>query len=122
RLRAVVLGAEAVAARADDRETLERAWGTETHEVAWSVELGAWGFGCSERDRLHVNETEYLAEVVGGDEGLDSGELVLTQLGRVGSPLIRYRTGRRVELSRSPCACGCGAVSVFTPEVTKAKA
>jgi phenylacetate-CoA ligase len=31
---------------------------------------------------------------------------VATNLGRWGSPLIRYRTGDRVRLVREPCACG----------------
>ena len=34
------------------------------------------------------------------------GELVLTNLGRVGSPLIRYRTGDLVRVDPSPCPCG----------------
>jgi phenylacetate-CoA ligase len=40
------------------------------------------------------------------DDGIQRGELVLTNLGRIGSPLIRYRTGRVVTLSRQPCSCG----------------
>jgi phenylacetate-CoA ligase len=38
-----------------------------------------------------------------------SGELILTTLGRIGSPLIRYRTGDLVKPAPSagePCACG----------------
>ena len=34
------------------------------------------------------------------------GELVLTNLGRVGSPLIRYRTGDLVRVDPRPCPCG----------------
>jgi phenylacetate-CoA ligase len=34
------------------------------------------------------------------------GELVVSNLGRVGMPLVRYRTGDLVELDDSPCACG----------------
>jgi phenylacetate-CoA ligase len=34
------------------------------------------------------------------------GELVLTNLGRLGSPLIRYRTGDHVRLTRTGCPCG----------------
>ena len=30
----------------------------------------------------------------------------MTNLGRIGTPLIRYRTGDLVILSREPCACG----------------
>jgi len=34
------------------------------------------------------------------------GELVATNLGRWGMPLIRYRTGDRVRVSREQCSCG----------------
>jgi phenylacetate-CoA ligase len=55
-----------------------------------------------------VNESEFIAEVidpVSGDAA-DEGELVLTNLGRVGSPAIRYRTGDRVRIAEAGCACG----------------
>jgi len=52
-----------------------------------------------------VNETEFIAEVIEPSSGAlvaDGvvGELVLTNLGRIGSPLIRYRTGDLVRLDR----------------------
>ncbi|MDB6015862.1 MAG: phenylacetate--CoA ligase family protein [Pedosphaera sp.] len=62
---------------------------------------------------LHVIESAYYPEVI--DPLTDqpspmghAGELVLTTLGRTGSPLLRYRTGDLVKLERSasPCACG----------------
>ncbi|MEP7106180.1 MAG: phenylacetate--CoA ligase family protein, partial [Chloroflexota bacterium] len=82
------------------------------------TELGPTGFSCVMRDGLHLVESEFIFEVrrpqdtmTGGvpteataSEG--SGELVATNLGRWGMPLIRYRTGDRVELSREPCPCG----------------
>jgi phenylacetate-CoA ligase len=40
------------------------------------------------------------------ESGTISGELVATNLGRWGSPLIRYRTGDRVEVTRAACECG----------------
>jgi phenylacetate-CoA ligase len=53
---------------------------------------------------MYLLESEYLAEVLvpGGDSPASSGEpgeLVLTNLGRLGSPLIRYRTGDIVRLA-----------------------
>src|SRR5439155_1567484 len=42
----------------------------------------------------------------GADSPAREGELVLTNLGRLGSPVIRYRTGDRVRLADAPCACG----------------
>ena len=34
------------------------------------------------------------------------GELVITNLGRIGMPVVRYRTGDRVRISETPCTCG----------------
>src|SRR5207248_8416037 len=56
--------------------------------------------GCSARDGVHLIESEYIFEVT------SEGELVATNLGRWGMPLIRYRTGDRVVASREPCSCG----------------
>ncbi len=62
---------------------------------------------------LHVLESAYYAEVI--DPGTarpvipgTAGELVLTPLGRYGSPVLRYRTGDlvRAEPGDSPCICG----------------
>jgi phenylacetate-CoA ligase len=64
------------------------------------TELGPTGFSCSQQDGVHLIESEFIFEEL-------AGELVATNLGRWGSPLIRYRTGDRVQLSREPCSCGC---------------
>lgn len=61
---------------------------------------------------LHVLEGRYLAEVVDLETGHpvapgETGELIVTTLGRGGSPLLRYRTGDLVRLSaRSPQELG----------------
>jgi len=60
---------------------------------------------------LHVNEAEFVAEVLDprtGNEVADgqTGELVLTNLGRTGSPVIRYCTGDIVVRNSAPCRCG----------------
>ena len=79
---------------------------------AGATEVGAWGFGCGHANHVHINEHEFIAEVVARDAHDETvtdakvGELILTNLGRIGSPVIRYRTGDQVELVRSPCACG----------------
>lgn len=72
------------------------------------TEMGAYGYECQAQAGLHVNESEFIAEVIDPATGAASreGELVLTNLGRLGSPLIRYRTGDRVRLADGPCACG----------------
>lgn len=61
---------------------------------------------------LHVLEHSFLAEVIEPATGKPAprghlGELVLTTLDRNGSPLIRYRTGDLVKVSKAErCACG----------------
>jgi phenylacetate-CoA ligase len=72
------------------------------------TEMGAYGFECAAQSGLHVNEAEFIAEVIDPVTGepADEGELVLTNLGRLGSPLLRYRTGDRVRADRTPCECG----------------
>ena len=36
----------------------------------------------------------------------EEGELTITNLGRTGMPVIRYRTGDRVKWHTAACACG----------------
>jgi phenylacetate-CoA ligase len=60
------------------------------------------GFGARAYD--HAGMTEVIDPATG--EPAEAGELVLTNLGRAGSPAVRYRSGDRVRLSRDPCPCG----------------
>jgi phenylacetate-CoA ligase len=60
-----------------------------------------------------VIETSYIVEVVNPQTGApihyghDIGELILTTLGRVGSPMLRYRTGDLVKPGFDGlCECG----------------
>jgi phenylacetate-CoA ligase len=99
------------------RSAIEAAWGARVHDHSGMTEMGAVAFEClPSPGGLHVNEAEFIAEVIDAEtlqplpEGSSgTGELVLTNLGRWGSPLIRYRTGDLVRLARSqhsPCECG----------------
>ena len=90
------------------RARIEAAWGARAYDHAGMTEMGAYGFECAAQAGLHVNETEFIAEVVDPVTGqpAEEGELVLSNLGRLGSPLLRYRTGDRVRIARTPCACG----------------
>ena len=97
------------------RALLESAWGAKCFDHVGATEVGAWGHGCGEPGIVHVIESEFIAEVIDSEtqhpktapqSGAQAGELVLTNLGRVGSPVIRYRTGDLVELVRGDCPCG----------------
>jgi phenylacetate-CoA ligase len=78
------------------------------------TELGPTGVSCDARDGVHLIESEFVFEVRDDagvvhslpEAGTITGELVATNLGRWGSPLIRYRTGDRVEVTRAACVCG----------------
>jgi phenylacetate-CoA ligase len=72
------------------------------------TEMGAYGFECAAQAGLHVNESEFIAEVIDPITGAPAreGELILSNLGRLGSPLVRYRTGDRVRVADGPCDCG----------------
>ncbi|MGH7332034.1 MAG: phenylacetate--CoA ligase family protein [Candidatus Rokuibacteriota bacterium] len=90
------------------RARLEEAWGARAFDHAGMTEVGAYGYECEEQTGLHVNEAEFIAEVIDGATGAPApqGELVLTNLGRVGSPAVRYRTGDRVRRDDRACPCG----------------
>jgi phenylacetate-CoA ligase len=75
------------------------------------TEVGAFGFACSQQQGVHVNESEFIAEILDLHTGQpvkegQAGELVLTNLGRWGCPVIRYRTGDLVRHGGYSCACG----------------
>lgn len=98
------------------RELIERAFGARAVDHTGMTELGPTGVSCDARDGVHLIESEFVFEVRDAtgevhpiDDGATiEGELIATNLGRWGSPLIRYRTGDRVVVSRQPCACGSG--------------
>jgi len=108
-LRVSIHAGEPGASIPPTRDRIERELGVEAFDHTGATEVGAHGFSCSARDGVHVNESEFIVEVLEAsgearDEG--EGELVLTNLGRWGMPVIRYRTGDRVKALRGTCTCG----------------
>lgn len=93
------------------RRRIEEAWGAASHDHIGASEVGAFGFTCQHRSGVHLTESEFIFEVIDPDTGRQvpagqQGELVITNLGRIGMPLIRYRTGDLVRLVQSACDCG----------------
>ena len=92
------------------RRIIEKSWGAKCFDHAGATEVGAFAFEC-QSGAVHVNENEFVAEILRHNrnepvaEG-EKGELVVTNLGRIGSPVIRYRTGDLVQPSYRPCPCG----------------
>ncbi len=91
---------------------LESAWAAPCYDHAGASEVGAHSFGCqAQTGATHLIDAEFIAEVIepGSDQPVtpgQEGELVLTNLGRAGFPVLRYRTGDIVKIDESPCSCG----------------
>ncbi|HET9215896.1 MAG TPA: AMP-binding protein [Terriglobia bacterium] len=94
------------------RERIERAWSARVIDHHGLTETGPLSFECWESPGfLHLNEAEFICEVLDPASGAPvpdgkRGELVVTNLGRTASPVIRYRT-RDIVVRRSEL-CGCG--------------
>lgn len=94
------------------RAAIEAAWGARVIDHAGMTEVGPHGFECVEAPGgVHLIESEFIAEVIDPKSGAaasdgEIGELVITNLGRWGWPVVRYRTGDLVKLLRKRCACG----------------
>jgi phenylacetate-CoA ligase len=92
------------------RRRIEEAWNATAFDHAGATEIGAYGYSCQARDGIHANEAEFIAEVLDPagrpvGEG-QTGELVVTNLGRHGWPVVRYRTGDLAVWGGRGCACG----------------
>ena len=107
-IRTTIHAGEPGAGLPSTRRRIEAAWGARCYDHAGATEVGAWGYECAARTGMHVNEAEFICEIIDPDTGAhaEEGELVLTNLGRVGMPVIRYRTGDRVKRAQGVCACG----------------
>ena len=110
-IRTTIHAGEPGASITETRKRIQESFGARTFDHVGMTEMGAYGFECEEQSGLHINEDEFIAEMIDPatqaeiDDG-QKGELVLTNLGRVGMPLIRYRTGDLGVISREPCPCG----------------
>lgn len=110
-VRATIHAGEPGASIPATRALIESAWGARAWDHAGLSEVGAWGYECPAGEGMHALESEFVAEVleVKGDSPVgedETGELVLTNLGRWAAPVVRYRTGDLVRLRSTPCACG----------------
>ena len=96
------------------KRAIERAWGATCFDHAGATEVGAWAFDCeAQSGAIHLNEAEFVFEVIDPQTGEapgenKRGELVITNLGRAGMPVLRYRTGDLVEVIYERCGCGRG--------------
>jgi len=111
-VRGILVAGEAGGNIPSTRERITQAWGSRVYDHWGMTEIGPLA---SEADddpgHLTVLESECLPEII-DPQSLqpvspgEIGELVITNFGRTGSPVIRYRTGDLVRAATSEHASG----------------
>jgi len=111
-VRALIHAGEPGANVPQTKQRIQSEWQAKCFDHAGASEVGAHSFECELQPHgTHVIESEFIVEVLDSESGQpvspgEIGELVITNLGRVGFPVIRYRTGDLVRLNVAPCECG----------------
>ena len=113
-IKAIILSAEPLPEAM--RQEIEEAWGCKALSQYGMTEMGlATTIECTAQDGLHVNEADFLPEVIDPATGehcadREEGELIWTSLNFAGSPLVRYRSYDISATIEPPCGCGFSAV------------
>lgn len=111
-VRVIIVAGEPGGSIPATRRRIEESWGARVIDHHGLTEVGPLSFECWEAPGfLHLNEAEFICEILepGGSAAVEDGqpgELVVTNLGRTASPVLRYRTGDIVVRTRERCACG----------------
>ena len=111
-VRVIIVAGEPGGSIPATRARIEQVWSARVIDHHGLTEAGPVSFECWEQPGgLHVNEAEFVCEVIDPRTGApvpdgSPGELVVTNLGRTASPILRYRTRDIVTRRSDPCACG----------------
>ncbi len=99
-VKKIIVAGETGGSVPEVRQRISAAWhGAEVLDHYGMTEVGPAAYQTPQRpDLLHIIEDSYFAEIVRPETGEpvapgETGELVLTTLGRTACPLLRYRTG-----------------------------
>lgn len=110
-LKAGIFGAEAWSE--EMRRNIESSLGIKAYDIYGLTEISGPGvsFECSEQSGMHVNEDNFIPEIIDPKTGKvlpdgEKGELVFTCINKDAFPLIRYRTKDITVLSHEKCSCG----------------
>ena len=112
-VRMVIVAGEPGGAIPAIRERIEQSWGARVIDHWGMTDIGSLGVEPVDGPGgLLILESECIAEILDPETHQpvtsgELGELVITNLGRIGHPVIRYRTGDLVKASTSPCPSGC---------------
>ena len=80
------------------KDRIEEHWKAKVVDHCGASEVGPWGYAAPDASGIYINEAQFYPEFVSIETGEPASEgelseLILTTLGRVGSPVIRYQTG-----------------------------
>jgi phenylacetate-CoA ligase len=120
KVRRIIVAGEPGGSIPATRARIEQRWpGARVVDHHGMTEAGPVSYECPRHSgTLHIIEPEFIAEVLVPESTQPAqpgapGELVLTNLGRTGSPLLRYRTGDIVRASSNElCSCGSSALAL----------
>jgi phenylacetate-CoA ligase len=107
-IRKIIVAGEPGGSIPGTRARIEELWNAKVFDHTGATEIGGHGMTCLGQCGVHLNEGEFLIEVINPLtlKPADEGELVITNLGRIGSPVLRYRTGDHVRITQDVCDCG----------------
>lgn len=120
KLKAGIFGAEPWTE--EMRCEIEKSLGIKAYDIYGLTETSGPGvaFECSAQSGLHINEDNFIAEIIDPDTGEvlpegSKGELVFTSITKEAFPLLRYRTRDICVLSRKKCSCGRTLIKMTKP-------
>lgn len=120
KLKAGIFGAEPWTE--EMRQEIERLLGIKAYDIYGLTETSGPGvaFECEAQNGMHINEDNFIAEIIDPDTGEvlpegSKGELVFTSITKEAFPLLRYRTRDICVLSREKCSCGRTLVKMTKP-------
>lgn len=112
KIRATIHAGEPGANVPATKARIEEGWSAKCYDHAGASEVGGHSFECqAQPNGIHVIESEFIVECLNPTTSQpvapgEKGELVITNLGRWGFPVIRYRTGDAVIFNEARCECG----------------
>ncbi len=119
-LKAGIFGAEPWTE--EMRKSIEKSLGIKAYDIYGLTETSGPGvaFECSEQNGMHINEDNFIPEIIDPDTGEvlpegEVGELVFTSITKEAFPLLRYRTRDLCVLSRKKCSCGRTLIKMAKP-------
>ena len=120
KLKAGIFGAEAWSE--EMRHDIEQKLGIKAYDIYGLTEIAGPGvsFECSAQTGMHINEDNFIAEIINPETGEvlpegEKGELVFTCINKEAFPLIRYRTRDICVLHREKCSCGRTLIKMAKP-------